>query len=212
MIDLYLKGGWVMHAILVCSVVALGVAIERAIYFFRIRGDDEGTCERLRSLLRQGKAGEALALCREARGPVASSLTACVENLDKGPARAEEAVSHQGSEALADMEKHLRILAIIAQATPLMGLLGTVIGMIKAFMKIEEVGGRVNAAALAGGVWEALLTTAFGLIVAIPAMFAYHYFEGRADDYERKIHRYAHEVVNAAEEGRNRGAPPASQD
>ena len=90
--------------------------------------------------------------------------------------------------------------------------MGTVIGMIKAFMKIEEVGGRVNAAALAGGVWEALLTTAFGLIVAIPAMFAYHYFEGRADDYERKIHRYAHEVVNAAEEGRNRGAPPAPQD
>ena len=211
MIDLYLKGGWVMHAILVCSVVALGVAIERTIYFFRIRSDDEGICERLLALLRQGKAGESLALCREARGPVASSLTACVENLDKGAARAEEAVSHQGSEALADMERHLRILAIIAQATPLMGLLGTVIGMIKAFMKIEEVGAHVNVEALAGGIWEALLTTAFGLIVAIPTMFTYHYFEGRADDYERKIHRYAHGIVNAAEEGRSRGASQAPQ-
>jgi biopolymer transport protein ExbB len=196
MIDLYLKGGWVMHAILLCSVAALGVAIERAIYFLRIRSDDQGFFEKLRTLLQGGKISEAVTLCRQARGPVASSLRACVENLDKGPAGAEGAVSHRGSEALTDMERHLRILAVVAQATPLMGLLGTVIGMIKAFMKIEEVGGRVNPAALAGGVWEALLTTAFGLIVAIPAMFAYHYFVGKVDDYEKDIHRYAHDIVN----------------
>ncbi len=211
MIDLYLKGGWVMHGILLCSIIAVSVAIERAVYFLRMRNDDRAFFDSLRRLLRDGRVSDGISLCEETRGPVASSLKVCVENLDKGAARAEEAVSHEGSEALTDMEKHLRILAIIAQATPLMGLLGTVIGMIRAFMKIEEVGGRVNAAALAGGIWEALLTTAFGLIVAIPTMFAYHYFEGRVDDYEKKIHRCAHDVVNTVEEGGKRGVPQAAQ-
>jgi len=100
------------------------------------------------------------------------------------------------------MEKYLRILSVIAQSTPLMGLLGTVTGMIQAFMKVEEAGGRAGITALAGGIWEALLTTAFGLCVAIPSMIIYHYFEGRVDDYEKKIHRYVHDVINRAGEAK----------
>ncbi|MEA3493132.1 MAG: MotA/TolQ/ExbB proton channel family protein [Candidatus Margulisiibacteriota bacterium] len=82
-----------------------------------------------------------------------------------------------------DLEKNIDILGIVAHVAPLLGLLGTVTGMIRAFMRIEELAGRVNASVLAGGIWEALLTTAFGLVVAIPSFVMYHYFNRRVDDY-----------------------------
>ena len=82
-----------------------------------------------------------------------------------------------------DLEKNIDVLGIIAHVAPLLGLLGTVTGMIRAFMRIEELTGRVNASVLAGGIWEALLTTAFGLMVAIPSFVMYHYFNRRIDDY-----------------------------
>jgi len=189
-----------MYPILASSIIALGVMIERVIYFLRISHDDKQLANNVRELVRQNKIDEGLKVTSQARGPIAQALTACLNNFYKGSLKIEKAIEHEGSQILADMEKHLRVLASIAQAAPLMGLLGTVIGMIKAFIKIEELGGKVNALALAGGIWEALLTTAFGLIVAIPCLLVYYYFEGRVDDYEKKIHGYVHEIIDLSEE------------
>lgn len=191
-----------MYPILVCSIVALGVMIERTIYFLRIRHNNQQLFEEVRNLVKQGKVEQGLSISSQSRGPIATALTVCLKNFHKGASRIEKAIEHEGSEILANLEKHLRILASIAQAAPLLGLLGTVIGMIKAFMKIEEVGGKVNAIALAGGIWEALLTTAFGLIVAIPCLLVYFYFEGRVDNYEKKMHGFVHEMIDLSEESR----------
>ena len=87
------------------------------------------------------------------------------------------------SKSIKELEKHIDILGIIAHTTPLLGLLGTVTGMIRAFMVIEGASGRVNPQLLAGGIWEALLTTAFGLMIAIPSFIAYHLFNNRLDKY-----------------------------
>ena len=93
------------------------------------------------------------------------------------------------------MGKNLRGLGIIGHISPLLGLLGTVAGMIEAFITIEELGGRVDASVLAGGIWEALITTAFGLSVAIPAIVFYHYFEGRVDDIAAQMKDAASEIL-----------------
>lgn len=198
--ELFTKGGWVMYPILAASVLALAVIAERAVHFLRIRNDDDALYDRVRALAAKGNLKESLAACEAARGPVAASLAVCLRNLHKGAQRAETLIEHEGSDLLADLEKHLRILSVVAQTAPLLGLLGTVTGMIQAFMSVEATGGRASVTALAGGIWEALLTTAFGLCVAIPAMLAYHCFEGRVDDYERKIHRCVHEILDLSQE------------
>ncbi|MDI6732627.1 MAG: MotA/TolQ/ExbB proton channel family protein [Planctomycetota bacterium] len=199
MLELFVKGGWVMYPILTCSVVALAVAVERALYFLRIRSNDQKLFEEVLNRLKQGRIEEGIVVCALDRSPIARAMTVCLRNFHKGHAKIEKAIEHEGSKILAGMEKHFRILASIAQAAPLLGLLGTVTGMIKAFMKIEEVGGKVNAIALASGIWEALLTTAFGLIVAIPCLLLYFYFEGRVDDYEKKMHGFVHEIIDLSE-------------
>jgi biopolymer transport protein ExbB len=200
MLELFVKGGWVMYPILAASVLALAVSLERAVHFLRIRNDDDALFVRVRKLLAGGRTEECLAACKSARGPVAASLSVCLRNLHKGAERTEALIEHEGSDLLAGLEKHLRILSVVAQIAPLLGLLGTVTGMIQAFMSVETTGGRASVTALAGGIWEALLTTAFGLCVAIPAMLAYHCFEGQVDDYERKIHRCVHEVLDFSRE------------
>jgi biopolymer transport protein ExbB len=97
------------------------------------------------------------------------------------PADIEAEVSRVGSAEIRNLESWLRGLSGIAHLSPLLGLLGTVMGMITAFIRLEEAGSKVNPSILAGGIWEALLTTAFGLIIAIPAMAAFYYLEGEVD-------------------------------
>jgi len=112
------------------------------------------------------------------------SLTVIIERLFKfwkiGRSMRKRAIDPS---TVQELEKNIDILGIIAHVAPLLGLLGTVVGMIRAFMRIEELAGRVNASVLAGGIWEALLTTAFGLAVAIPSFVMYHYFNRRIDGY-----------------------------
>jgi biopolymer transport protein ExbB len=184
MLELLVKGGWVMYAILATSVVAVAIIVERLLYFARIRNDDAGLIRSVEQRLRSEGAAGALQACRQHRGPVRKLVEGCLNEWGAGCERMEDAVSYEGNRALDELENRLRGLSIIAQGAPLLGLLGTVIGMIEAFMRIEDLGGQVNVSALAGGIWEALLTTAFGLSVAIPALFAYHYFESRAGRYE----------------------------
>ncbi len=184
MLEVFVKGGWVMYGILATSVVAVAIIVERLLYFARIRNDDAGLVRAVEQGLKRTDLDKALSICRRHRGPVRKVVESCLNEWEAGCERMEDAVSYEGNRALDDMEKHLRGLSIIAQGAPLLGLLGTVMGMIRAFMRIETLGGQVNVSALAGGIWEALLTTAFGLSVAIPALFAYHYFDSKVGRYE----------------------------
>lgn len=212
MLEFFIKGGWVMYPILACSIVALAVAVERVIYFLRIRSNDQKLFEEVLNRLKQGRIEEGVAFCSQDKSPIARAMTVCLRNFHKGPAKIEKAIEHEGSEILSNMEKYLRTLAAIAQVAPLLGLLGTVTGMVRAFRVIEDLGGKVNAIALAGGIWEALLTTVFGLIVAIPCLLVYFYFEGRVDDYEKRIHGFAHEIIDLSEEAQTNAVSPTEKD
>ncbi|MEA3489812.1 MAG: MotA/TolQ/ExbB proton channel family protein [Candidatus Omnitrophota bacterium] len=183
----FLKGGLLMWPILICSLIAVAIIMERLYHFYRAKVDVPALLRRVRSLLSEGGIHEAEKLCRGSSGPVARVLAVSLHIRSRSTKEKEKIIARVGSLELRRLEKNLRSLGIIAHISPLLGLLGTVAGMIRAFMKIQELGGQVDAAVLAGGIWEALLTTAAGLSVAIPAVIAYHYFEGKMDEFSSQM-------------------------
>jgi biopolymer transport protein ExbB len=114
-------------------------------------------------------------------------LAQAIEVLDQDRETLETVVVHSTDAEIRGLSRYLQILATIANIAPLLGLLGTVLGMIKAFMVIQQMGGKVNAAVLAGGIWEAMLTTALGLAVALPTMVAHSYLLARVEKYEAQL-------------------------
>lgn len=197
MFDLFLKGGPLMWPILVCSIVSTTIILERYYCFYRTKTNVPNICSRVKVLLKDGKVEEALRLCEEASEPVAHILAIGIHIRHKSIEEREKLISRAGSKIIRQLDKNLRGLAVVVNASTLLGLLGTVTGMIKAFMKIQELGGRVDASVLAGGIWEALITTAAGLFVAIPTMIAYHYFEGRVDNIGARMKDAAAELLEA---------------
>ncbi|MCG2659056.1 MAG: MotA/TolQ/ExbB proton channel family protein [Kiritimatiellae bacterium] len=195
MLELFIKGGWVMYGILSLSILGLALIIERLVFFLRNRHDDVSLFKKAEDKLKQEGYTAALRMCAEERGIICGMVTACLKEWPAGCERMEDIVNFEGNRAVELFEKHLRGLSVIAQSAPLLGLLGTVTGMIRAFMRIAELGGQVNVSALACGIWEALLTTAFGLIVAIPALFAYHFFEARVERYARLMRDVGERLV-----------------
>ncbi len=203
MLDLFFKGGWVMYAILAASLLAVTIVVERLIFFARIRSDDISLLNTVERAFGEGVAG-VLDACGRYRGPVQRVVRASLEQWERGEERMQEAAAFEGNRVMDALERNLGGLSIIAQGAPLLGLLGTVIGMIQAFMRIEQAGGEVDVTSLAGGIWEALLTTAFGLIVAIVALFAFHYFEARVNRYVRLMQEAAERLsaLRRSERGR----------
>ena len=170
-----------MYAIFVASVAALTITAERILFFARIRNDDEALLKDVEDALKAAETEQAIEVCHRNRGPVSDIVESGIREWSLGCEQ--DVINFEGNRAVDRLEKHLRGLSVIAQSAPLLGLLGTVTGMIKAFMGIEHSAGQIDVSALAGGIWEALLTTAFGLVVAIPALFAYNFFETRVDRY-----------------------------
>jgi biopolymer transport protein ExbB len=186
--DIFLRGGIVMWPLLFCSVLGVAVILDRAVFFLRLRSTNLRRFEdQLTDDLRRGKTESALRLARSSDHPVARVAASYLENLGRPPALRTEIVRREGSLQLERVEKRLRVLAAISHLAPLLGLLGTVLGMVLAFAKIEGLQGAMKPADLAGGIWQALLTTVFGLVVAIPCMAAYHGFEGLADKIARRM-------------------------
>jgi len=192
MFEFFIKGGFLMWPILLCSVIAVTITLERLYHFHQAKVNISNLSTQVKKLLLDGKLDEAKELCENSHGPVAHILAIGIYIHRRVFQEKEKMITRAGSRELRRLEKNLRGLGIIAHISPLLGLLGTVTGMIKAFMKIQELGGKVDASILAGGIWEALITTAFGLSVAIPAIVFYHYFEGRVDDF-------SHQMKDAAE-------------
>jgi len=186
--DIFLRGGLVMWPLLFCSVLGAAVILDRTVFFLRLRTTNlRRLQDRVVGDLRRGDAEAALRAARSSDHPVARVASTYLENLDRPADLRTEIVRREGSLQLERVEKRLRVLAAISHLAPLLGLLGTVLGMVLAFAKIEGLQGAMKPADLAGGIWQALLTTVFGLVVAIPCMAAYHGFEGLADKIARRM-------------------------
>lgn len=193
LLDLFLKGGILMYPILLCSVIALVIVVERFLVLRRSAIDAGQFMLKLRSVLQRGNIMEGINFCSRTSTPLANILRKGLTKFPEGHDRIREAIENAGKEETFKLEHRLGILASIAGIAPLLGFLGTVTGMIGAFRTIQEQGGAVNPGDLAGGIWEALLTTAFGLIVGIISYGFYNYFVNR-------VGRFVYEMENGSEE------------
>ena len=181
LLQLFRDGGIFMWPLLACSVLGLAVILVKfvTLHMAKIRTDQ--LLDRVRSLVAAGRVEDAIQLCARTRGPVASILLTGLHLYQEGETdRADQTVTHAGRIEMAFLEKGLVVLATIANVAPLIGFLGTVAGMILAFGAIE-MAGEVEATLVAGGIKVALITTASGLVIAIPVNIAHNYFISQID-------------------------------
>ncbi len=182
------RGGILMIPILICSIIGFTLIIDRLLTFRRLNLNDFAIDEAVRKALKRGEIDAARTLLEgstTAGGMVLADTLERAEIIDVRTLRAAFALS--AGDLIRRMESYLRGLATIAAISPLLGLLGTVVGMIRAFMQIESHGANVSARLLAGGIWEALLTTAAGLSVAIPCLLFHNLFQGRIEWVEGQL-------------------------
>lgn len=176
-----------MWVLLGFSVVAAAVILERGVVYLRYGLGSDAWMARVMGELRAGRVDVARRMAAVCRHPVARVVEEYLGNLGRPARIRRDNVGRRGTIVLEDVEKRLRILAAIAHLAPLVGLLGTVMGMVVAFAQIQTMQGAAKPADLAGGIWEALLTTVFGLVVAIPSMAAFHGYESHADKIARRM-------------------------
>lgn len=193
----FLKAGGVpMYLIMLCSVVALAVIIERAVRIELARTDLGALLRPVASYVSSGKAESAVRHCDSIDKPAARL---CKEALGKRSRPREEIrtrLEDAADRELAVLGRRLEVVGVIAHVTPLLGLLGTVMGMIRAFRRIQEAGGGpVDQQVLSGGIWQALLTTAAGLSVAIPVYIAYKVLQGRVARHAEEMDRVASDCL-----------------
>ena len=201
MIDLLVAGRWVMPLIVACSVVPLSISIERYIALDRSKVAPPHLLATVWRDLKQGELhAQKLAQLRT-NSPLGAILAAGIANRGQDRDVMKESISEAASHVVHDLEKYLNSLGTVAAIAPLLGLLGTVVGMIDVFTQITTVG-TGNANALAGGISEALLTTAAGLIVAIPALVMHRYYTGliytTVVDQEREAIKLVDAIHNGA--------------
>jgi biopolymer transport protein ExbB len=187
MIAFLAKGGVLVVPILLCSVLALAIFAERLIRFARLKSRGSGLTERVVALINRGDDQGAYDTAVSSRSPMGQVLAQAIGVRDQDRDVLESVILHATDTEVRKLSSYTQALATIGNIAPLLGLLGTVIGMIKAFMVIQQMGGKVNAAVLAGGIWEAMLTTALGLAVALPTMVAHSYLIARIEKYEAKL-------------------------
>jgi len=182
LMTLFRDGGFMMYPLILCSLVALGVIIAKAWTLFIAHRDSKNLLRTIKELGVEGRLEEAIELAETTRGPVAAILLAGLRRVKEKHTGTDvqKAISTTGVIELDFLERGLTVLATIANVAPLLGFLGTVIGMILAFQAIE-IAGQVDPALVAGGIKVALITTATGLSIAIPVNIGYNYFVTRID-------------------------------
>ena len=158
------KGGWIMVLIALCSIIGSWVYIERLMAIKRLDAGATRVMDLIRSLVSAGRVPEAMERLANVEASVATVLRAGLDTYGKGRDAVREALEAAANRETFELERHTNTLATVAGIAPLLGFLGTVLGMIKAFQQIENLGGNVNATVLAGGIWEAMVTTAAGLM------------------------------------------------
>lgn len=197
--DLIEQGGWTMWGLLLLSMVAFAVMVERAVRLRRDRGDAVALLAQVLRALREGQVERARAACSGARGTAARVLGYAVTHLDKNRQRLEPLVEATARRELDRQAARLVPLATVANLAPLLGFLGTVSGMIASFGALVEFG-MTNPAMVALGIKEALVTTAAGLVVAIPAQLAFNVFTMRLDRERRELEGVLVAFLDAVED------------
>ncbi len=199
-LDTVLLGGWVIFPILLLSILAVYLFVERLLTLRRAKADPDLVTERIRDFVQAGDIIGAKNYCVNRDTPITRILKHGLERLGRPIAEIQDAVHSAGKYEAFELEKRIDILATIAGVAPMLGFLGTVTGMIEAFQQIQNLQGNVNPSVLAGGIWEALLSTAFGLVVGIAAVFFYNFLLGRINRAVHDMERSATDFIDLLQE------------
>lgn len=194
MLDIFSKGGPVVWILFAYSIIALAIVLERYLHFRRMGRLSINFPQQLQLAL-QGH--DVPALLQGLRGPEVAIIQGLFQAHRQGVQDLVRVATRIGSQELQRMERGFRTLGLLGDTAPLLGLLGTITGMIKAFMVIDQAGGKVDAQALAGGIWEAMVTTGVGLAVALPILFLLHWLEGQAAQRAHTMQHIASLMIEA---------------
>lgn len=196
-----------IYLILGASAVALAVFIERVLHFHRAQINSMEFLNGVRNVLKRDNIVEALSICDATPGPVARLVKTAILNRDSGRERVREAIEDAGLTEVPRLEEKLSLLATIAQLAPLLGLLGTVLGLIQVFMTMKRNGLNATVLDLSGGVEQALICAAAGLAVAIPIHAGYNYLVNRVNSIVLDMERAGTEIVTIVTETTGAKAP-----
>ena len=194
MFEILDKGGPVVWILLGYSIVALAIVLERYLHFIRMGQLPQGFVFELQEAISKNKLASFIS---GLRGPEIAVISGLQHAYQQGVQDLVRTATRVGSQELQRMERGFRTLGLLGDTAPLLGLFGTITGMIKAFMVIEQAGGKVDAQALATGIWEAMVTTGVGLAVALPILFLLHWLESLATKRTNAMHHYASLVIES---------------
>ncbi len=189
-VEFFSKGGFIMYPLLLCSILGLAIVIEKAVTLRRKKVIVPEIVSVLDNIKGNDDIGLALSICEKHEGSFANVIQVGLENRDMPKEDLKEVLNDQGRQEVHNLERGLMILETIAGIAPLLGLLGTVIGILKVFNVITELGVG-QATALSGGISEALITTIVGLSIGIPAVVVYNYFTNKAESLVLEIEKYS---------------------
>lgn len=178
MLELFYRGGPLMYPLLFGSVLMVAIIIERGYHFIRA-GVSRKFVDTIISTIEKGDLEGAQHIAGERRGPVAAIMETALRYRNYTQDVVENKISLRGDQELKRLSKNLHLLELTGKIAPMIGLLGTVIGMVEAFQEVAAVKNLVDPSLLAGGIWEALITTVAGLFVGIPALVFFHLFSNR---------------------------------
>jgi biopolymer transport protein ExbB len=185
-----------MYLLLLVSAVAVAVFVERLLHYHRAQINSAEFLSGVRNVLKRENVVEAISICDATPGPVARLVKVAILNRENGREGVREALEEAGLLEVPRLENKLNLLATIAQIAPIMGLLGTVLGFISVFRNLQTQGLNAQSVTLAGGVWEALVCTAFGLAIAIPSYAGYNYLVSRVNSIVLDMEKASSEILN----------------
>ena len=190
------KGGFLMIILFIISIAALSIIIERLIKLKKSHKNEEEFLQEVYGYLGEKKLEIAIRVCEDRNSsPIANIIAKAISVLDRGMVETKEVIESAVNKEIHYLEKNLGTLATFAAVAPLIGFLGTVTGMVKVFMKLGETGGGVDISLLAGGIWEALITTIGGLTVGIIAILFYNYLVGKVEDLAHELEENTNEFI-----------------
>jgi biopolymer transport protein ExbB len=195
MLELMQKGGVVMILIALLALIGTIIIIERLIFFRKIRGDEEKMISRLKSALEKGHFDEATSICENNPTPITNLMKVGIEHKDYAESEIKDTIMNAANLEIPRLERFLPALGTVAHIAPLLGLLGTVTGNIKAFGVLGQFAAGGDPMALANGIAEALLTTAAGIVVAVPAIIFYNYLVSKVNHIIIRLENRVSELV-----------------
>jgi biopolymer transport protein ExbB len=196
LMQLIVKGGFMMIPLALCSVIALAILFERWLSLRKIQINTRTFVLQVKNMLLRSRLSEAIDLAKRTPGPIAKITAAGLAKHNRPREEVKDAIESAAQSEIYLLEKNLGILGTIAAIAPLIGFLGTVTGMIKAFMQVQSLGGNVDAGVLAGGIWEALITTAAGLVVGIPALIFYNWLQSKVEHHVFEMQQSSTELMD----------------